>query len=265
MGELKSMTTEQLAYSYAHWWREAGLDCATDEAPRRWRDGETVPFWRQAREMPQQPEALARPTPPPVSRSAPPSASARPAPARTPNTLPAFLEALADPSQPEAEWHGALIPPPALDAPRVLLLVEMPAIGAVDHDSLLESGHRRLANAMLAALGLSPEDAPCVSLATRPAPGGHMDDQVLALLGDRMKRYLSFVRPRTLVVLGDRASRALIGDNWRPGQSALEKIDLPGGSVDIVPLAALDLLMNRPAAKARSWKNLRSLHGQLNQ
>jgi hypothetical protein len=267
MGELGTITAEQIAYSYAHWWREAGLDCATDEAPRRWRDGETVPFWRQQREAQQESHQSAPP------RQAQPNLQARTAPIPqtrapqpTPDTLPAFVDWIAqDSDQPEADWHGPLIPLPLLEKPQLLLIIDMPPAHAQDVEGLLDDDQRRFVSAVVSALGLSPGEAPCISLTMRAAPGGLLDDQALSHLGTRMRRYLGFVKPGAVIVLGDRASRALLGDRWRPGAKSLEHVVLPHGGVDIVPLAGLDLLMSRPAAKAKSWQLLRSLHGRLNQ
>jgi hypothetical protein len=55
----------------------------------------------------------------------------------------------------------------------------------------------------------------------------------------------------------------MIGPQWRPSGELSLSLNQDWGKVDIVALAGLDLLMNRPAAKARSWQALRLLHGKL--
>jgi len=265
MGEQETFSLEQAAASYAHWWREAGLDCATDEAPRRWREEQPLPFWRQDNARapalaPPQPIIAAQQS---VQQIAPAATSSEPA---TPGTLPGFLDWLArDDAQPESQWDGALILPPALERPGLLLMVDMPAADAHDLATLLEPGQRRFVQAMLASLGQAAQDtpciSPCISLTMRRPPGGLLDETLLDRLGDRMKQYLGLVRPGTVILLGDRNARALLGSAWRPGTAAMETIDCGGASVNIVTLASPELLMNRPAAKARSWQVLRTLHG----
>ncbi|MCW2405603.1 hypothetical protein M2336_002232 [Sphingobium sp. B1D7B] len=275
MGEQDMMTPEQAAYAYAHWWREAGLDCATDEAPRRWRDGEPVPFWRRSSNTASgAADVAARPAvdapaeaPGPAPQPAPVQArTPDQAPKRMPGDIPGFLDWIAqDAGQPEADWHGERIALPALHAPRLVLLVEMPAAGATDLAQLLEPQQQRFIASMLGTLGLEPAQAPCLPLALRRPPGGHLDAALLPQLAARISRYLDLVQPGAIILLGDRIGRAMLGERWRPGLVGLEKIDLPHGSVDTVALAGPDLLMNRPLAKARSWQSVRMLHGLLTQ
>lgn len=277
MGEQETITPEQAAYAYAHWWREAGLDCATDEVPRRWRDGEPVPFWRREPSVaraatapaPKAPIAPADVQPPTVAAEGTRKVEARSparAPSQMPTSLPAFLDWLAqDEMQPERHWDGANLTLPALATPRIVLIVEMPAAGAETLDQVLEPQQRRFVTAMLAAIGVKPEDAPCLPLALRRPPGSLLDAGVMPQLATRMSHYLDLVRPGLTILLGDRIGRAMLGESWRPGSSTMEKVDLPGGSLDIVSLAGPGLLMNRPLAKAKSWQTLRLLHGTLTQ
>ena len=117
---------------------------------------------------------------------------------------------------------------------------------------------------MLASLGLTSTDVPALSLAMRCAPAGVMDDDVQSRLGKRMVHYLGLARPKTALLIGDRTSRAIIGKSWSPNASGMLTIDHHGGTTSLVTLPAFEMLMSRPAAKARSWQTLRLLHGILN-
>jgi hypothetical protein len=186
-----------------------------------------------------------------------------------PNELPALLDWIGNnQTQPEAVWDGALILPPALERARLLIIVEMPHIAATDSATLLDPAQRRFVQAMLASLSIRPDDILIAPLAARRPPGGLLDEATLTQLAARMRHYLALARPGAAILLGDRISRALVGSQWAPGGApggdALQKINHGGGTIEAVSLPGLDLLMGRPAAKAKSWQALRQLQGTLN-
>lgn len=267
MGELEAGSLEKAATSYALWWREAGLLHATDDAPHRWREPQASPFWQSDRAGSQRMSAspVAEVALQPAPAIAKQTVVAPSAPLQSmPQELGAFLDWLQkDASQPEASWMGALITPPNLIDQPLLLIVDMPAPEAIDQASLLEAPQRRLANAMLASLGLPSEGVPALSLAMRCAPAGVMDEDVQSHLGKRMIHYLGLARPKAAILIGDRTSRAIIGKSWSPNASGLLNIDYQGGTTSLVTLPGFEMLMSRPAAKARSWQTLRLLHGIL--
>jgi hypothetical protein len=254
---------EQAVESYAHWWREAGLHTAIDPAPHGWREAPAAPFWQRDAAPSGDTKEAAPVSAPPQPRMAEVVAPA-PHPTSMPGTLPAFLDWLgSDTGQPEATWDGALILPPAIERTRLLVIIEMPTIGASDSATLVEPGQRRFIDAMLASLGLRPDEAPCVSLAARRPPGGLLDEATLTRLAQRMTHYLGLTGPGAAVILGDRTSRALIGPHWTLTGDGLQKVNHGEGRIEAVSLPGLDLLMGRPAAKAKSWQALRLLQGML--
>lgn len=260
-------TPEEVAQSYAHWWHEAGFHTATDPDAHGWRQAPPVPFWQQRSDAPVT-ETVREIAPPPhhaTETPAPPSAR----PADMPDSLPAFLDWMGrDESQPEAAWDGSLILPPAVAQAQLLVIVEMPASGAADRETLLDPVQLRFVHAVLASLGIKPDDALIAPLAARRPPGGLLDEETLARLTARMRHYLALARPRTTIMLGDRISRALVGSQrvpgGAPGGDGLQKINHGDGTIAAVSLPGLDLLMGRPAAKAKSWQALRLLQGYLN-
>ena len=266
MGEQQDTSLESAVQSYAAWWHEAGLHTATDHAAHGWRGEQAVPFWRLTRPAAPVPAAMERPAEVTPSPAAPaPIAASSALAAAMPQDLPAFLDWLArDTAQPEAGWDSALILPPALHEARLLVIVEMPAAGAADAASLLEAGQRRFISAMLASLGLTPDDMPLVSMATRRPPGGVLDEATLSALAARMTHYLGLARPQTAIILGDRMSRALLGTQWNPRTPGLPLLNHRAGTMPVIALAGADLLMSRPMAKAKSWQALRLLHGAMN-
>jgi DNA polymerase len=259
MGEQDLSALDRAVQSYAHWWREAGLHTATDTLAHGWRQAPVTPFWQR--------QPAAAPAATPLTPAAQPRHAEAPAPAaaRTrpmPESLPAFLDWLAqDKNQPEAAWDGALILPPALAQARLLVIVEMPTMHATNAETLLDPAQRRFIDAMMASLAVAPADRAIVSLAARRPPGGLLDEETLGRLAARMTQYLRLARPRAAIILGDRTSRALIGAQWSPNGERLHKINHGDGILQAIALAGPELLMSRPVAKANSWQALRRLHG----
>ncbi len=248
------MSLEEATRSYAHWWREAGLHTAIEAQPHGWRQTPAAPFWQRDPSAPEAPR-VAAPAPQRVTQTGAPVS----APTGMPGTLPAFLEWLAqDRHQPEAAWDSAIALPSADINARLLVLVEMPAM---DDAGLLDSGQRRFIETMLASIGVAADDAVFAFLAVRRAPGGLLDDETLARLTTRMIHYLGLARPQAAIIFGDRTSRALIGPQWRPSTEGLQDVNHQDGTISAIALASVELLMSRPAAKAKSWKALRLLPG----
>ncbi|MBT2187670.1 hypothetical protein [Sphingobium nicotianae] len=261
MGEQYIRSLEEAVQSYAHWWREAGLHTAIEHEPHGWRQAPAAPFWQRDAAPAPVAERPALPVQPRVAEAV----ATRIAPTEMPAALPAFLDWLTkDDTQPETNWDGATILPPAQAGAKLLVLVEMPAMTASDSASLLDPSQRRFIEAMLGSIGIRADDAGFASLTMRRPPGGLLDETTLGRLGARMIHYLGLARPQATIVLGDRTSRALIGPQWRPSAEGLQKINHGEGTIDALALASAELLMSRPAAKAKSWRALRLLPGVWN-
>jgi len=264
MGEQQDTALERALQSYVAWWHEAGLHTATVDTAHGWRGEQAPPFWRRARPVAPARAVTERPAATPADPVRPaliPSAISSPVSDPIPQELPAFLDWLAqDAGQPETGWDGALILPPATQGAQLIVIVEMPAPAATDAASLLEAGQRRFVEAMLASVGLAPDDASLVGMTTRRPPGGVIDEATLTVLANRMTHYLGLARPQAAIILGDRTSRALLGTQWNPRAPSLPQLNHRAGTIPAVALAGADLLMNRPMAKAKSWQALRLLH-----
>lgn len=248
----QNWTIDDMADSFALWWREAGLHSATAEDPVDWR---AAP---QARPQVQADAGVIlaeRSAPLPVSQGSAqraPVATARPAP----TDLASFRDWLAsDPTQPESAWAGPLCLPPAITGARLLILADMPDDQIEDATRPFTPERLRFVGAMLGAIGLTLDDVAFAPLAMRRPPGGLLDEAGITALAGRMRRYLGFARPRAVLLLGDRTSRAL--GAAQPGR--LSHIALDAGSLPAAALPNPDLLMRRPAAKAASWQTLRHL------
>lgn len=257
--QARSWTAEDVAESYAHWWRDAGLHSATSAEPHGWLKQESAPA--------EAPSPRVAP-PAPVQRiaEAAPVAPARaPASRAMPHDLPAFLAWLAeDEAQPEAAWGGRLWLPAASEHAPLLVISEMPDDGAGESDLPFAPQAGKLVQAMLGAIGTTADQVAFAPLATRRPPGGLIDETAFDTLTARMRHYLALARPQAVLLLGDRTSRALIAAQGAGKAGQLPVIHHKDGTVPAAAIAGLELLMRRPMAKAASWQALRLLHGTLN-
>ena len=215
------------------WWREAGVDVLVDETPRDW----------LAREV-------AVPT-----FAAP--ASAAPA---LPATLAAFVAWRAGASAPEAAWRGASVAASgSLDADW-MVLVDCPDQG---EDCLLGGAAGRLFDRMLAAMGLSRAVVHLAAVCARRPLAGRMPRDVEVELHRLARHHVGLLAPKRLLVMGDAASRALLGADVLRARGRLHGVNHDGGQTQAVATFHPRLLLERPAQKAEAWKDLQLLMGSV--
>ncbi|MBO9671440.1 MAG: hypothetical protein J7485_13085 [Sphingobium sp.] len=255
VAQARTWTAQDVADSYALWWREAGLHSETSLEPHGWLA---------------EPAAEAGPAEvaaPPRQRVAEPApvTPIRAANAHvTPSSLADFRAWLQEQPQPEALWSGPLfLPSEAMNA-RLLVICDMPDEGAQSDAVPFAAPTARFVGAMLNAIGLKLEHVAFAPLAMRRAPGGLLDNEIARSLAQRMRQYLALARPQAALILGDKTSRALLAAQTTANSANLPEINHDGGTLLVAALAGPDLLMRRPLAKAASWQTLRLLHGMLN-
>jgi len=253
VSQARQWTAQDVAESYALWWREAGLHSATSADAHGWLNEPTA-------EPHQAPDAIAAK---PRQRVAEPAPVVPIRPTGTP-FMPSDLEGFRawltqGDTQPEALWSGPLfLPSDAVNA-RLLVITDMPEDEPVGPLVPFAAPAARLLTAMLSAIGLKPEDVVFAPLAMRRAPGGLLDNDIARDLARRMRHYLGLARPRAALILGDKTSRALLAAQAAPGPASLPEINHEGGTLPVAALAGPELLMRRPLAKAASWQTLRLL------
>ena len=127
-----------------------------------------------------------------------------------------------------------ILPEARTHAP-VLVVTDMPAGGASEGKLFDEAG-QRLLKAILKALGVTGEQVSYAPLAIRRPPGGLLDDALLDVLGQRLGAYLNHAQPKTALILGDRANRALSAMHGAGNEDHLRFIHLQGGNVPTVAI-----------------------------
>ena len=236
MGADQSIDWRNAVASALAWWDEAGVDMLVDDAPRDW---------------------LAPPAPAPT-RAVPQAA----APVAEPDALPAVLDAFlawrSGSAAPEAGWPGGWVAASGPADAAVMVLVDCPDRGD-DGEGLLSGAAGRLFDRMLAAIGLSRGEVHLAAVcAKRPTAGRTPPD-----LHDRLtaitRHHVGLVAPKRLLLLGNAASRAVLGTEMREARGHLHTLNHDGGQTGVVASYHPRFLLEKPAAKAGAWADLQML------
>ncbi|MDP1026214.1 uracil-DNA glycosylase family protein [Sphingomonas sp. KR1UV-12] len=215
------------------WWRDAGVDVLVEDAVRDW--------------LALAPAAL------------PPVPAAAPAEQALPETLAAFAAWRAGADAPEAGWSGVSVAASGPADARVMVLVDCPEREDGDAGALLSGPGGRLLDRMLAAIGLSRETVHLAAICARRPAAGRMPRDVEARLGEIARHHVALVAPERLLLLGDATSRAVLSADRQAVRGSLQPFHHKKGTTGVMASLHPCLLIERPALKAESWRDLRML------
>lgn len=220
------------------WWQLSGVDHAVSEQPHRWL----------------RPARLVAATSAPANDAAPLPA------ARYPATLPAYLAWLATGDDLlESDFLEARVMPQAVEDAPLLIMTDQPSPGDAAAGALFAGEEGAFAAAMLRALGLARPQVSLASLLIVRPTGGIIDDARLERAAERARHFLALLRPRALLLLGDRTSRALGQTDAPAGGAFLPFVNLADGTLPVMHAPSLPVLMRHAERKAALWRDLRRL------
>ncbi len=226
--------------SALEWWRDAGVDCEIDDAPRDW---------------------FARPAAAPAL-----SATVAEAPVEAPK-LPENLEEFAtwrlSAAAPEAGWPGKALGTQGSIAGGLMIVVDMPDREDDGAGQLLSGSAGALFDRMLAAIGRDRQSVYIAALAVKRPPAGRVAPEQADRLEALLRHHIALARPKRVLALGNAASRAITGMDVANARGTLRPINHDGGTSDVVASFHPRFLLERPAAKADAWRDLRMLTGGL--
>lgn len=218
------------------WWALAGVDDATGEEPVNWL----------------RPQALA----PAAQTISGVAARVR----DFPDSHTEFHDYLASaPDLPESVWPGPRILPRGLLVPRLMIVVDAPDPAARADGDPLQPDAMRLLSRITAAIGVPLDQCYLASLSLVAPPGGLIAGPDLVKLTHRMRHHIALVAPRSMIVLGDQAGRALISTETSGDAKNLPFVNHRDGTVEAVSLVHPRLMLGQPSAKAEAWRLLRRL------
>lgn len=220
------------------WWREAGVDTLVAERPRDW-------LKPAAKEVPE------------------PAAQAASAPAALPADLAALrawlLTSDAVPGPPAQRLDSSGDP-----AAELMVLVDCPEPGDREAGALLGGEPGELFDRMLAAIGRERAAVYLAALSPARPASGRIEDDIRDILAPIAAHHVALAAPRFVLAMGEASSRALCGANLASARGRLHEINQDGASVIAVASFSPRTLLQRPAWKAESWKDLQLLMEGMN-
>jgi DNA polymerase len=224
-GEVQAID-EAAAASLIGWWLESGVDAPVGEGPRDWLARNKVP----------------------------------PAPAQSPTTLvdapgdlAAFQGWLAGATGLPMDRAGAVrIPPHGIEAARIMLLSDLPAREDAAEGRPIGGEAWALAVKMLAAIGITPDEAYHASLSCFHAPGARIAKDELEACAAVARDHVRLARPERLILFGDAPSRALLGEPLARARGRIHKVE----GVRTIATFNPRWLLQRPSDKALAWRDL---------
>lgn len=252
-----------LAASFAQWWALAGVDVAVQDMPRDWLS-KAQPAPVQVSHAIAAPATAFQPAetslPPEMAPVQRPQSDAPPAP--MPDDLDGFMAWLAQTEQPEAAFSATPILPilPADIALADLVVVtDMPTAEDMMAGKLFSSPEHGLLQAMLRALGAGMEQSVIASLLLARPAGGIIDDALAQRAAKRLRHFIRLTNARTVLLLGDRISRAFQVTSGTEQSEFTPDVNLDDGRISSIPLPAPFVLLKYPERKAAAWEQLRHL------
>lgn len=236
----RNPSPEAQAAAVLDWWRDAGVDALFHDDPTNW-----LP--------PPEDDRPALKPPPNLRRQKPAEETAPPSPllGDLPATLAEFTTWwLAEPALDGGRTAGRVAPRGTADA-RLMVLVAEPERD--DGEMLLSGPEGKLLDAMLAAMGLTPEEAYIASALPRHTPHPDWEAATAQGLGRVIAHHVALVRPQTLLSFGP-SIPSLLG-NVPPNNPALSRtFNHEGLTVPWIPDRSLGAMLQRPLWKAGFWQ-----------
>jgi DNA polymerase len=226
-GDFESIGTAE-ARSALAWWLESGVDVAVQEEARDWL-------------KPPMPRTAAAPAP--VANIATPSHE----------TLADLQQWLASSAQlPLASATARRILPHGPEQAAVMLLSDSPALEDFAASQPIGGEAWQLATRMLAAIGMSADDAYSASLSCFHTPGARMSDADREACADLARRHIALVQPKRLILFGDGPCLGLLGKRLVEARGHIHKVE----GVRTIATFHPRHLIKRPLDKSLAWRDL---------
>ncbi|MEQ7872707.1 uracil-DNA glycosylase family protein [Sphingomonas sp. ASV193] len=228
MGNNTLTIDEAEAASLLDWWLEAGVDVAVAEQPRDWTRARVAA-----------PVAPAELPPPPSSGKL--------------DTLAAFHAWLAAADRlPLARPNARRVLPQGREAASLMVLADLPGPEEAARSQPIAGEAWVLAQRMLAAIGVRPDEAYIASLACFHVPGVRPSGEELDRCAQIARDHVRLARPGRLLLFGDAAAKALTGQPLARARGKVHRIE----SIRTVATFHPRWLLQRPSDKALAWADL---------
>ncbi|MET3826914.1 DNA polymerase [Sphingomonas sp. PvP055] len=182
-----------------------------------------------------------------------------------PTDLEAFSTWRGGSEAPESGWSGSSILATGNPKSDIMIVTDVPDRDDAESGTLLSGAAGRLFDRMLAAIGRDRSSVYIAPMCTIRPVAGRIAPEIEQRLGELIRHHVAIVEPKRLFVLGNAPSRALIGADVPRARGRLQWVNVEvgqsGKSIAVEAVASFHprLLLERPAEKARAWKDLQML------
>jgi DNA polymerase len=254
----------ELAHSVLDWWSLAGVDCDFVDEPATLL---VAPAQSSAR------SPGSTPVPPAGARSSEPrtlpEAKAEPAPVASgrftpPDTLPELRAWLAtSPDVPGAGPPSNRVAASGPDRAELFVLTAAPdAVDLID-GHVLGGAPGALFDRMLGAIDLRRDQVAIASMAVSPLAGTRLAAEEIAALADIARHHIALVAPRIVLILGDKASRALLATDVVTARGKLLEIKVKSAIITTVATFHPRTLERNQRFKRAAWESLLQVKEEL--
>lgn len=221
--------------SLMNWWREAGVDTVVDEVPTPWLARNSAPV--------------------PV-----PHADVKPVAEALPGTREAFarwwMESADIPGGGPANRRVA--PMGGADS-GIMVLIDLPEPGDVEAGKLIAGEVGALFDNMLSAIKFDRSQILMSALAPSRIPSGRIAREDEKRLGEIALHHIGLVAPKRLWIVGEAASRAILGMELQSARGRKHILNHSGGTVEAVASLHPRLLVNNAQRKKLAWADMQLL------
>ena len=241
MGVRGEITAFNVVESLTGWWELAGLDAAVSETSVNW----------LAEELPSN-----NPIPPMKTSATPEIRSASTAPSVAwPEDISSLRELVAHGAPLPGNGYGPLrYAPIGPDSCDIMIVSDLPdIIGSSDTSS---EANAALLRRMMGAIGIESSDCYCTWMATSMPSTAEVPEYDFPELAAFVMHQIKLIRPKSVVILGASACKALLSENLMNARAELRNINHDGLNIAVLATFHPRTLVARPAMKAEAWRDL---------
>ncbi len=227
------------------WWELAGVDAFVGEMPVNWLELDTKPEAAETAQLP-----------PPQSAKSPLSEPVRPAVERPTDieTLKALITSGA--ALPGNTFGSRFVTPIGFVGSEVMIVSDLPDQDEIEAGKMGSAASGALLDRMMAAIGISLADCYWTALATTIPSTGEVPEAAHSELADFIRYQMSLVKPKSLILLGSAACKALLNEELMKARAQLRNFNHDGHNMAVLTTFHPRTLIARPAMKAQAWKDL---------
>jgi len=231
-----------LVASTLHWWHDAGVDTLVGEVPRCWVGDAVAAVERQPARL----ASLANTT-----------GSAPSVPMSLPLLRSWLLETVEIPDFGPVKRRLPALGEMPVD---LMILTDMPEADDAEAGGLFAGSARALIDRMLSALGHTRDTVYIAAMLPGRTPSGDFDPATRELVETAARAHVRLASPSRLWLMGNAASRAILGIDDVRAAGRLHDVNLDGVMVKAIATAHPRLLgPTRKELRARVWADMQRL------